>query len=96
LAQPTDRLSSNHLFVIRFATEEIRQKVIEALTLAEIQYGHHYMNNANYPMYTHLPKEPLLNMTTWNKTALTLPLHLYLTLEDVDRISDCIIKAVQE
>lgn len=95
LSKPYNMKSSNHLFVVRFIDEIQREKVMVALKKNDIQYGHHYKNNMLYPMYQLAFHRPLPNMELWNKTALSLPLNLHMTLEDVDFICDIVLKEVK-
>jgi perosamine synthetase len=88
------KVSSNHMFVVRFKTRELRERAMMALQENGIQYGHHYKNNALYSPYKHLQHGPLPNMEIWNDTALTLPLHLGVSLNDVDYICDTIDKSL--
>jgi perosamine synthetase len=82
--------SSNHLFVVRFKNSVVRDHVILALKKAEINYGYHYKPNYLYKPYTYCDIESRLGMDTFYYTALTLPLHLYMTQKDVDYICEVI------
>ena len=70
-----------------------REAALGKLAEQEIYGGVHYRDNTEYPMYTYgqgtCPKAH-----DASKHILTLPLHLYLTLEDVDRITEIVKQIV--
>jgi perosamine synthetase len=82
--------SSNHLFVVMFKDSEQRQQVMDALIKKGIQYGFHYKANYHYTSYQSFPIIGTYNMERFEQTALTLPLHLELTEEDIDVICNTI------
>ncbi len=94
IGKQAGKTSSNNMFVVRFESREARERVMAALRCNGVQYGHHYKNNALYAPYKHLQHGLLENMRIWNETALTLPLHLGVTIQDVDYVCDIIDKAL--
>jgi perosamine synthetase len=86
LEQRDDVVSSNHIFAI---VVEDREKLINKLKAYDIHPGVHYLLNTRYPMYKEVP---LPNAEKFERTLLSLPLHLALTDEDVQRVIDVIKK----
>ncbi len=84
LQYSTERDSSYHLFCIR---AERRDDLIRRLKENGISTGVHYERNDAFPMYQrqHLPAAELF----W-RSAVSLPMHMFLSDEDVDRICACI------
>lgn len=72
-----------------------REAVLARLAEQEIYGGVHYRDNTEYAMYAYgqgtCPKAHEIS-----RHLLTLPLHLYLTLENVDRIAAIVNSAVGE
>lgn len=70
-----------------------REMLLAKLVEQEIYGGVHYRDNTEYPMYTYgqgtCPKAH-----DASAHILTLPLHLYLTVEDVDRIAEIVNRTV--
>lgn len=70
-----------------------RETLLAKLAERGIYGGVHYRDNTEYPMYAYgqgtCPKAHHAS-----KHILTLPLHLYLTMEDVDRIADIVNQTV--
>jgi perosamine synthetase len=85
----TDK-SSNHLLVVLFENKESRQKAMDGLTKEDISYGLHYKPSYYYNHFRDFPRIGTLEMEKFYDTALTLPLHLYMTEADVDKICDII------
>lgn len=92
---PETGVSSNHLFVVRFLSSYDREKVMTALKNADIQYGYHYKPNYNYPMYRGTKWANYPGMDEFYSTALSLPMHLFLTEKDVDYICEVISGALK-
>jgi perosamine synthetase len=88
--QKQNGLSANHLFVALFENTEQRQKAMDNLTAHDIQYGLHYKPNYLYEPFRHYPNMGCLEMEKFYDTALSLPMHLFLTEQDVDLICDLI------
>jgi perosamine synthetase len=86
LKKPIDRVSSNHLFVLRV---ERRNLLIDKLKQHDIHCGVHYRLSTNYPMYQ---KVSLPNAEKLESELISLPLHLSLTDEDVQRVIETIKK----
>ena len=79
-----DVISSNHIFAI---VAEDREKLINKLKAYDIHPGVHYLRNDLYPMY----KEGLLpNAQYFQERLLSLPVHLMLSDEDVQKVVDVI------
>lgn len=72
-----------------------REALLARLAEENIYGGVHYRDNTEYAMYAYgqgsCPRAHELS-----QHLLTLPLHLYLTLEDVDRIADLVNRTVKE
>jgi len=81
--------TSRHLFQI---VVENREKVIEYLTNNNIFPGVHYKENTQYKPYK--INYVLPNAKYYSDRVLTLPIHTHLTKEDVDYISEIVIKAL--
>lgn len=78
--------SSKHLFQICLETsqpERDRDGLIENLHSNEIYPGVHYIDNTNYPMYAN---QSLPNSKRYSNSLLSLPLHLNLDEEDINRV----------
>lgn len=86
LERRDDVVSANHIFAV---VVQEREKLINKLKAYDIHPGVHYLRNDLYPMYerAHLP-----NAQYFQDHLLSLPLHLALTDEDVQRVIDVIKK----
>ena len=82
--------SACHLFQI---CVEDRDGLMMALNAAEIYPGVHYANNINYRMYNYA-KGTCPYAEYVSEHTITLPMNLYVTFEDVQRICDVVIKFV--
>jgi len=85
-----DCLSSRHLFQIRLPK---RDEVLDFLYSQDIYPGVHYIDNTEYGVYG-VSDELCPNARHASNEIISLPLHLALVEEDVDRIVNCIKKAV--
>lgn len=89
---PDSCLSSNHIFQI---IVEDRDELLATLNSKDIYPGVHYIENTEYKMYSYAhgtcPRAEYISAHT-----LTLPLHLYLTKEDVDEICSIVIDFVEK
>ncbi len=92
-----NRKSSNHFFVIRTKRPTDKEDLMEFLRKQGIQTGYHYRPNYDYPMYKTLGFSTINfpNMERWRNTAISMPMHLYMTLEDVDYITDCVKEGIK-
>ena len=84
--------TSQHLFQI---VVENREKVIDYLTKNNIFPGVHYKQNIEYEVF----KKDIKNYpksSYYSKHILTLPIHLELTKQDVDYISELLIEAIKK
>ena len=79
-----DRVSSHHLFVI---LAENRDALLDKLSAHEVGAGVHYVRNDLYPMYeeAYLPHTEFF----WRR-AISLPMHVDLTGEDVRFVANVI------
>ena len=82
--------SSCHLFQI---CVENRDELMVALNEAEIFPGVHYASNINYKMYEYA-KGTCPYSDYVSDHTISLPLNMYLSYEDVQRICDEVIKFV--
>jgi len=84
LRYEADRSSSFHLFPILV---EKRGDLIAKLWEAEIEVGVHYRRNDEYPMFD---SQDLPHTEQFWRSVVSLPMHLQLTDEQVDYVSDAI------
>ena len=79
-----DRTSSHHLFCV---LAEERDGLVEKLAAEGVVVGVHYRRNDRYPMYeaTELPATE-----RFSSRAISLPMHIHLTEQHVDYITDLI------
>jgi dTDP-4-amino-4,6-dideoxygalactose transaminase len=82
--------TSRHLFQVAV---ENREKVIDFLVKHGIFPGVHYKINTKYDPYKVDYK--CENAEYYSDRILTLPIHTYLTKDDIDKISDTLIKALK-
>jgi len=81
------RLSSYHFYPMFF---EKRNEVYEKLIKAEIYPGMHYKMNNKYKIYEECKCMDLSGAEEYERTELTLPLHLDLRVEDIRKIVETI------
>ncbi|GAA0373758.1 DegT/DnrJ/EryC1/StrS aminotransferase family protein [Paenibacillus motobuensis] len=81
--------SSWHLFQIKLANEELRDRLIGHLQDHNIAPGVHYYPCHLQPAYIHLKASVPVSSNIW-KRLLTLPIHPNMTDEDVERVIDCV------
>lgn len=84
LCRGDDRTSSHHLSCV---LAEERDGLVEKLAAEGVEVGVHFRRNDHYPMYeaTELPATERF----WSR-AISLPMHLHLTEQHVDYITDVI------
>lgn len=87
-----DCISSKHLFQIRVAN---RDEVLEYLYSKDIFPGVHYIDNTQYGVYG-ISENICPNARKASNEIISLPLHLELVDDDVNRIVDCLKKAAGE
>jgi len=80
LDQSIDRVSSNHIFAVR---AKKRDKLIDKLKAYNIHPGVHYQRNDLYRMYS---LSNLPNVEALHSELISLPLHLMLTDEDLQKV----------
>jgi perosamine synthetase len=86
-----DRVSANHLFVV---TVSNRDKLREVLQSKGITTGVHYFPNHMYKIFNKYIDRRLLNSTASWKRIISLPLHLGMSLNDVERVCDIVNKEI--
>ncbi|PKM51930.1 MAG: aminotransferase DegT [Firmicutes bacterium HGW-Firmicutes-7] len=83
--------SSRHLYIIEV---DERDALMKTLNDHEIYPGVHYIDNTTYSMYSYAAGScPKANYMS--EHILSLPLHLRLTKQDVDKVVEIVIKSVQ-
>lgn len=80
LRREAHKKSSNHIFAVRV---DGRDRLMDKLKQSDIHAGVHYLRNDLYPVYT---KCELPNAQRLQEELISLPLHLMLTDEDVQRV----------
>lgn len=90
IGAPCPEECAYHIYEIMVPNREV---VLSKLSEHEIYGGVHYRDNTEYPMYAYAqgtcPKAHEIS-----KHILTLPLHLYLTTGDVDKICDIVNQSI--
>ena len=84
LREHSDRVSSGHLSCV-LADE--RDRLAESLAASGIDIGVHFQPSYAYAMFA---GEPLPGVESFWRRALSLPVHLALTDDDVDRVIETI------
>ena len=83
--------SSRHLYQIRVPN---RNEVMEYLNANEIFPGVHYKDNTEYQLYSE-GKGKCPNAHKLSEEVISLPLHMFLTEEDIQKVINVIKKAVK-
>jgi len=83
--------SSNHLFQIRVRN---RDSLIMVLNSHEVYPGVHYRDNTEYKMYCH-GKNNCPHAKAASDEIISLPMHIALTKNDIDSISELVIRYVK-
>lgn len=87
--------SSHHLAVMLAKDRQQKENIIANLTKNNIQYGVHYLPNYCYPMYKDAPRDNgCKNVEEFYNCCISLPCHLYLQDNDLDKIITTIKKAM--
>lgn len=89
---PKDCVSSRHLFQILV---DNRDEMMLALNAQEIYPGVHYVDNTQYRMYDYA-NGTCEKARYVSDHVISLPMHMQLTYEDVQRIIAAVIKFVEE
>lgn len=84
--------SSRHLFQIRVQN---REKVLLGLNNSEIHPGVHYRDNTEYRMY-HYGKNTCPNVHKASREVISLPMHMNLTKDSVQHISNSLRNILRE
>jgi len=82
--------SSRHLYQIKVSN---RNEVMEYLNANDIYPGVHYKDNTQYEMYSYA-QGTCPNAHKLSEEVISLPLHMFLTNEDVKKVSKIVKKAV--
>jgi len=83
--------SSRHLYQIRVPN---RNEVMEYLNANEIYPGVHYKDNTQYEMYSYA-QGTCPNAHKSSEEVISLPLHMFLTEEDIKKVAKIVKKAVK-
>lgn len=83
--------SSRHLYQIRVPN---RNEVMEYLNANDIFPGVHYKDNTQYEMYSHA-KGTCPNAHKLSEEVISLPLHMFLTEDDIRKVAKIVKKAVK-
>lgn len=87
LHQKGCRTNTWHLYVVRFATRAIRDKVQDELSICGVGTGVHYLPNYKFEPYKNCIKiDNCPQAEEFYQVALTLPMHMYLTDHDVKEV----------
>ena len=81
--------TSRHIFQV---VVDSRKELINYLSNNNIFPGVHYRQNTDYKVFTNNSKLP--NSEYFSKRILSLPLHLELNLNDIDKISKTLLKGI--
>ncbi len=88
----TDCVSSRHLYQIRVSN---RNDVMEYLNANDIFPGVHYKDNTEYQLYSDA-KGTCPNAYKLSEEIISLPLHMFLTEDDVNKVIKVVKKAVKK
>ena len=83
-------ISSRHIYQIRVAN---RDQVMEFLNANDIFPGVHYKDNTQYEMYSY-GQGTCPNAHKLSEEIISLPLHMFLTDEDIQKVIEVVQKAV--
>lgn len=83
--------SSRHLYQIKVPN---RNEVMEYLNANDIFPGVHYKDNTQYQMYSYA-QGTCPNANKLSEEIISLPLHMFLTEEDIQKVIKTVIKAVK-
>ena len=83
-------ISSRHIYQIRVAN---RDQVMEFLNANDIFPGVHYKDNTQYEMYSY-GQGTCPNAHKLSEEIISLPLHMFLTDEDIQKVIEIVQKAV--
>jgi dTDP-4-amino-4,6-dideoxygalactose transaminase len=84
-------ISSRHIYQIQVAN---RNQVMEYLNANDIFPGVHYKDNTQYEMYSY-GQRTCPNATKLSEEVISLPLHMFLTNEDIQKVIEVVKKAVK-
>ena len=83
-------ISSRHIYQIKVSN---RNQVMEYLNANDIFPGVHYKDNTQYEMYSY-GKGTCPNSAKLSEEVISLPLHMFLTDEDIQKVIEVVKKAV--
>jgi len=84
-------IPSRHLYQIRVQN---RNNVMEYLNSNDIFPGVHYIDNTKYKMYDY-DKGKCPNAYTASEEVISLPLHLYLSDDDIQKVISTVLKSIK-
>jgi dTDP-4-amino-4,6-dideoxygalactose transaminase len=87
----SDCVSSRHIYQIRVVN---RDQVMEYLNANDIFPGVHYKDNTQYEMYSY-GQGTCPNAHKLSKEVISLPLHMFLTNDDIQKVIEIVKKAVK-
>lgn len=91
IPEPEGLLHSRHLFQILV---DDREALLDAFTAADIYPGVHYIGNADYAPYRAYHR-PLPRTDSFSERVVSLPLHLRLEDEDIDKVIAVVLDHVR-
>lgn len=92
IPQPNGCESAYHTYIIQAKN---RNELLLALNQADIYPGVHYRDNTQYPMYAY-GQNTCTHAHKISEQVISLPLHLYLSKNDIDYVCDQVIKYVEK
>ena len=84
-------IPSRHLYQIRVQN---RNNVMEYLNSNDVFPGVHYIDNTKYKMYDYA-KGKCPNAYTASEEVISLPLHLYLSEDDIQKVISTVLKSIK-
>jgi dTDP-4-amino-4,6-dideoxygalactose transaminase len=85
------KISSRHLYQIRVQN---RNQIMEFLNNNDVFPGVHYRDNTNYKMYDYA-RGKCPNAFTASEEVISLPLHLYLSEDDIRKVISMVLKSIK-
>ena len=82
--------SARHLFIIRLPSSQIRDRVTQRFTEAQIGFNFHYIPVYRHPYYGGSFDKSCAHMECYYDRGLTLPLHTFLDASDVRHIAEIV------
>ena len=88
IAHESDQ-TSRHIFQV---VVESRERLIDYLSANQVFPGVHYRQNTDYEVFS--TKSKLPNSEYFSKRILSLPIHLGLSFEDIDKVSKILLEGI--